>query len=75
MWDEGNREKNWINHLVSTSECEDVFLTFPCFFSPILSIPLLRRVTSCLDKPMPAGACFSYLPFEMTKFGSSLPGI
>jgi hypothetical protein len=28
-WDEGNRDKNWINHQVSTSECEEVFFNLP----------------------------------------------
>ncbi len=28
-WDEGNRDKNWINHQVSASECEEVFLNLP----------------------------------------------
>jgi uncharacterized DUF497 family protein len=28
-WDEGNAEKNWIGHLVSRSECEQVFFNWP----------------------------------------------
>lgn len=28
-WDEGNREKNWINHQVSFSECEELFFNQP----------------------------------------------
>ena len=28
-WDEGNSEKNWINHQVSKSECEQVFFNHP----------------------------------------------
>jgi uncharacterized DUF497 family protein len=25
VWDEGNREKNWVKHGVTTQECEEVF--------------------------------------------------
>lgn len=28
-WDEGNREKNWIKHGVTTEECEEVFANTP----------------------------------------------
>ncbi|MEW5985474.1 MAG: BrnT family toxin, partial [Chloroflexota bacterium] len=28
-WDEGNREKNWLKHQVSTIECEEVFFNLP----------------------------------------------
>jgi uncharacterized DUF497 family protein len=28
-WDDGNREKNWISHHVTTSECEEVFFNLP----------------------------------------------
>jgi uncharacterized protein len=28
-WDEGNREKNWQRHRVSTGECEEVFFNLP----------------------------------------------
>lgn len=28
-WDEGNREKNWTKHRVSTKECEQIFLNIP----------------------------------------------
>jgi uncharacterized protein len=28
-WDEGNREKNWASHKVSTAECEMVFFNRP----------------------------------------------
>lgn len=28
-WDEGNREKNWVRHRVSTAECEQVFFNTP----------------------------------------------
>ena len=28
-WDKGNVEKNWINHRVSISECEEVFTNEP----------------------------------------------
>ena len=28
-WDPGNSEKNWINHRVTRSECEQVFLNVP----------------------------------------------
>ena len=28
-WDEGNRHKNWINHAVSVSECEETFFNLP----------------------------------------------
>ncbi len=33
-WDEGNREKNWINHQVSTGECEEVFFNLPLLLQP-----------------------------------------
>ncbi|RLT37715.1 MAG: BrnT family toxin [Chloroflexi bacterium] len=29
QWDEGNREKNWNLHQVTTAECEDVFFNIP----------------------------------------------
>lgn len=29
QWDEGNRQKNWIRHRVSTGECEEVFFHRP----------------------------------------------
>ena len=28
-WDDGNRNKNWIKHQVSTTECEEVFFNLP----------------------------------------------
>ena len=28
-WDEGNRDKNWIKHQVSNSECEEIFFNHP----------------------------------------------
>ena len=28
-WDEGNRDKNWIKHKVSTTECEQIFFNQP----------------------------------------------
>ncbi|NQU64401.1 MAG: BrnT family toxin [SAR324 cluster bacterium] len=31
-WDEGNRDKNWITHKVSTTECEEVFFNLPLLF-------------------------------------------
>jgi uncharacterized protein len=28
-WDDGNRNKNWIKHKVSNSECEEIFFNLP----------------------------------------------
>jgi uncharacterized DUF497 family protein len=28
-WDEGNRKKNWVKHLVSIEECEQIFVNRP----------------------------------------------
>ena len=28
-WDEGNKEKNWINHQVTFAECEELFFNQP----------------------------------------------
>ena len=28
-WDEGNRDKNWLKHQVTTNECEEVFFNVP----------------------------------------------
>lgn len=28
-WDEHNRDKNWKKHVVSTSECEEIFFNLP----------------------------------------------
>jgi len=28
-WDEGNVEKNWINHKVTAAECEQIFFNLP----------------------------------------------
>jgi len=36
-WDEGNRDKNWINHQVSTGECEEVFFNLPLLLRPDLT--------------------------------------
>lgn len=33
-WDEGNRDKNWVNHLVSTGECEEIFFNLPLLLQP-----------------------------------------
>jgi uncharacterized DUF497 family protein len=33
-WDEGNRGKNWDNHRVSDSECEQVFFNQPFLVFP-----------------------------------------
>ena len=30
-WDKGNISKNWEKHLVSFTECEEVFFNFPLF--------------------------------------------
>lgn len=29
QWDDGNSEKNWLAHQVSTSECEQIFFNQP----------------------------------------------
>ncbi len=36
-WDEGNRDKNWITHQVSISECEEAFFNFPLLLQPDLA--------------------------------------
>jgi uncharacterized DUF497 family protein len=36
-WDEGNRDKNWINHQVSNTECEEVFFNLPLLLRPDLT--------------------------------------
>ena len=28
-WDDGNRDKNWLKHRVSTLECEELFFNLP----------------------------------------------
>jgi len=28
-WDEGNKDKNWLKHKVSNSECEEIFFNQP----------------------------------------------
>jgi uncharacterized DUF497 family protein len=33
-WDEGNRDKNWEKHQVSTRECEEVFFNIPLLLQP-----------------------------------------
>ena len=33
-WDEGNRDKNWINHQVWITECEEVFFNIPLLLRP-----------------------------------------
>lgn len=33
-WDEGNRDKNWISHQVTTVECEEVFFNLPILLQP-----------------------------------------
>lgn len=33
-WDEGNRDKNWISHQVTTEECEEVFFNLPLLLQP-----------------------------------------
>ncbi|MDI6768291.1 MAG: BrnT family toxin [Anaerolineales bacterium] len=33
-WDEGNREKNWLKHRVTTSECEEAFFNLPLLLQP-----------------------------------------
>jgi len=33
-WDEGNRDKNWDQHRVSWSECEEVFFREPLLIYP-----------------------------------------
>lgn len=37
-WDEGNRDKNWLRHQVTTGECEQVF-----FNQPLLVLPDIRH--------------------------------
>jgi uncharacterized DUF497 family protein len=34
QWDEGNTEKNWSKHQVSTAECEQVFFNQPLVVAP-----------------------------------------
>jgi hypothetical protein len=36
-WDDGNRDKNLINHQVTTSECEEVFFNLPLLLQPDLT--------------------------------------
>jgi len=33
-WDEGNREKNWLKHRVTTGECEEAFFNLPLLLQP-----------------------------------------
>lgn len=33
-WDEGNWDKNWIKHKVSTGECEEIFFNLPLLLMP-----------------------------------------
>jgi uncharacterized DUF497 family protein len=33
-WDEGNQEKNWLKHRVTTSECEETFFNLPLLLRP-----------------------------------------
>jgi uncharacterized DUF497 family protein len=33
-WDEGTRDKNWLEHQVAASECEEVFFNLPLLLSP-----------------------------------------
>ena len=33
-WDEGNIQKNWLKHKVSTGECEEVFFNLPLLLHP-----------------------------------------
>jgi len=33
-WDEGNIQKNWLKHEVSTGECEEVFFNLPLLLHP-----------------------------------------
>ena len=33
-WDDGNLDKNWINHQVSNSECEEIFYNLPLLLQP-----------------------------------------
>ena len=33
-WDEGNIQKNWLKHQVSTGECEEVFFNLPLLLHP-----------------------------------------
>lgn len=33
-WDKGNRDKSWIKHRVSNSECEEVFFNLPLLVTP-----------------------------------------
>jgi uncharacterized protein len=35
-WDEGNLDKNWIKHQVTTGECEEVFFNLPLLLQPDL---------------------------------------
>ena len=34
QWDEGNREKNWLSHQVSSGECEQFFFNRPLIVAP-----------------------------------------
>ena len=36
-WDAGNRDKNWIEHQVAASDCEEVFFNLPLLLSPDLA--------------------------------------
>ncbi len=33
-WDDGNREKNWLKHRVTWSECEEPFFNSPLLLNP-----------------------------------------
>ncbi|MGC1376062.1 MAG: BrnT family toxin [Anaerolineales bacterium] len=33
-WDDGNREKNWLKHRVTTRECEETFFNLPLLLQP-----------------------------------------
>ena len=36
-WDENNRTKNWVNHQVTTAECEEPFFNVPLVLADDLS--------------------------------------
>ena len=33
-WNEGNRDKNWVKHMMSTKECEEAFFNKPHIIAP-----------------------------------------
>lgn len=66
-WDEGNRDKNWLKHLVSSGECEEMFFNLPIVVADDVKHSELERRYFALGQTNDARLLFISFTIRMNK--------